>query len=658
MSDLNYKKLLEITNKIEFVDYLTNLNQLYETTFKFQQLNENDLKFSLIKTLQKWLEECIDDLQTTTKPSPNFNCICSCLNAIRILSRDKDLSFNNEEILIILQKLAGLNDEPTCTQNQITKLNFLNLNNLNQNQEIVNLSLKSMANLIYNSSFAQIFYAKTNLIDIITNYIKDFNMKFYTNNITICTFNIRLLFLLTIFNRSLCLKLKDNFHILTYLIEIIDQIIKDNLNDKRSKINNTASSSSKNNHVEMCYLKSIDIDYLIELLKLLYNLTMDKKESTKMSIEEYEAHLMRLVSILRDLLTCKEEILNSIDENQMEILSKQQNKSKLDDLHSNIINLLLNMPLFCFEELLIPLDSSENNKQVIKKTVKNTKRFNNNNKKTQFLDNSDYDFEGKNLEAINIILQYLKKCLNLYLKSNNNNNNQVLNIKNPEFIVDHLQPVLLLLTVISKSNCVIRKFCRLKVLPPLGEEVFKLPTEGNCLRNQLVCLMTDMNLHIKRLTEQFLYVLCKENVGRLIKYTGFGNAAGLIADIGFLKLNLNKDTKDVDAYSTDSESSDTEEYERIKDYVNQVTGRYEKDRKSLFDGLSEEQKECIAHELMCGIDKLSKIGVIKPAGIDESGKLVEISHVLEVPDYIEKIKGLKINQKSRSDSENEVVEDA
>ena len=36
--------------------------------------------------------------------------------------------------------------------------------------------------------------------------------------------------ILTIFNKSLCVKLKENFQILIYLIEIIDQIIKDRLN--------------------------------------------------------------------------------------------------------------------------------------------------------------------------------------------------------------------------------------------------------------------------------------------------------------------------------------------------------------------------------------------------------------------------------------------
>jgi hypothetical protein len=191
------------------------------------------------------------------------------------------------------------------------------------------------------------------------------------------------------------------------------------------------------------------------------------------------------------------------------------------------------------------------------------------------------------------------------------------------------------------------------VLPPLGEhDVYKLPTDGKRLRNQLVCLMTEVNTNIKRLSEQFLFVLCKENIGRLIKYTGYGNSAGLIADIGFLKLSLKKETEDLDNYSTDSESSDTEEYEKIKDYVNNVTGRYEKDKKNPFDDLTDEQKEVIAHELMFTIDKMSRLGVIKPGGVDESGKVVEIEHVLQVPDYIQNMKKLTDSKNKEEDENN------
>ena len=54
-------------------------------------------------------------------------------------------------------------------------------------------------------------------------------------------------------------------------------------------------------------LSNEDIDYLVEILKTLYNLTVDLPNLTHsyaIQEEEEEAHLMRLVSILRELLLC------------------------------------------------------------------------------------------------------------------------------------------------------------------------------------------------------------------------------------------------------------------------------------------------------------------------------------------------------------------
>jgi hypothetical protein len=52
-------------------------------------------------------------------------------------------------------------------------------------------------------------------------------------------------------------------------------------------------------------------------------------------------------------------------------------------------------------------------------------------------------------------------------------------------------------------------------------------------------------------------------VDRLIKYTGYGNAAGLLYDFGLLgpQHNTNKEQ-----YSSDSDESDTESYKKICDH--------------------------------------------------------------------------------------------
>ena len=47
----------------------------------------------------------------------------------------------------------------------------------------------------------------------------------------------------------------------------------------------------------------------------------------------------------------------------------------------------------------------------------------------------------------------------------------------------------------------------------------------------------------------------------MIKYTGYGNCAGLLAQLGLLKMNEINYKGD---YSSDSEDSDTEEYSELK----------------------------------------------------------------------------------------------
>lgn len=78
--------------------------------------------------------------------------------------------------------------------------------------------------------------------------------------------------------------------------------------------------------------------------------------------------------------------------------------------------------------------------------------------------------------------------------------------------------------------------------------------------------MTVPDTDVKQLVADWLFVLCKENVGRLIKYTGYGNAAGLLANRGLMLGTCpSGPSTSRDAYSSESEDSETEEYARLKD---------------------------------------------------------------------------------------------
>lgn len=68
----------------------------------------------------------------------------------------------------------------------------------------------------------------------------------------------------------------------------------------------------------------------------------------------------------------------------------------------------------------------------------------------------------------------------------------------------------------------------------------------------------------------FLFVLCKENVNRLIKYTGYGNAAGLLASRGLMGVQ----PQSIGDYSSDDDDSETEEYSMDKAQIDPMIGEF------------------------------------------------------------------------------------
>uniref|UniRef100_A0A1I7XCI4 Synembryn-A n=1 Tax=Heterorhabditis bacteriophora TaxID=37862 RepID=A0A1I7XCI4_HETBA len=167
--------------------------------------------------------------------------------------------------------------------------------------------------------------------------------------------------------------------------------------------------------------------------------------------------------------------------------------------------------------------------------------------------------------------------------------------------------------------------CFLQILPPLKDtDVCRRPDEGNSLRNKIVRVMMSPAFS-KDLAAEFLFVLCKRSVNRLIKYTGLGHAAGLLANSGLLgQINAPKN-------DSDSEDSETEEYKAIQDRVNPVTGCLRPPScTSPFDGMSEEQKEYEAMRLVDAMHKLMNTGVIQPGTVGDDGRPRAVEHVLEL----------------------------
>lgn len=122
------------------------------------------------------------------------------------------------------------------------------------------------------------------------------------------------------------------------------------------------------------------------------------------------------------------------------------------------------------------------------------------------------------------------------------------------------------------------------------------------------------------------------SVGRMIKYTGYGNAAGLFANRGLLPVrNAGSYSGE---YSSNSEDSDTEEYKQMQHGINPVVGCYEPPRPNPLEGMSDEQKEYEAMKLVNLMDQLNRQGLVQPCKMGEDGRPQAVEHILELQDSI------------------------
>ncbi|XP_076237343.1 ric8 guanine nucleotide exchange factor A isoform X2 [Calliopsis andreniformis] len=257
---------------------------------------------------------------------------------------------------------------------------------------------------------------------------------------------------------------------------------------------------------------------------------------------------------------------------------------KEDDLQSNIANLLTVIPYQYYSTIIPPAE--EKHKHV---------------------------FQDVDMSAISALLKFLDGRLNC-----------------KDDLIGNLSPIVSAFIRLVKTERLIRKYTRMQILPPL-KDVMQRPEEGTTLRAKLCKLLTSPITEIRDLVADFLFILCKENVARMVKYTGYGNAAGMFANKGLLGPNKGKS-----AYSSESEDSETEEYLQHKEQINPVTGCFEHPKPNPLEGMSEEQKEYEALQLVGLVDKLTRAGIVQPCRIGEDGKPKPIEHVLELQEELPK----------------------
>ncbi|KAB1270451.1 Synembryn-B, partial [Camelus dromedarius] len=299
-------------------------------------------------------------------------------------------------------------------------------------------------------------------------------------------------------------------------------------------------------------------------------------------------------------------------------------------LFSNAVNLLSNVPVSCLDVLICPLTHEETTQEA---TTLDELPGDKTTEKETVLKNSTMVYNGMNMEAIHVLLNFMEK-----------------RIDKGSSYREGLTPVLSLLTECSRAHRNIRKFLKDQVLPPL-RDVTNRPEVGSTVRNKLVRLMTHVDLGVKQIAAEFLFVLCKERVGdysehpripvsclkiysvfavdSLLKYTGYGNAAGLLAARGLLAGGRG------DNWYSEDEDTDTEEYKNAKPNINLITGHLEEPMPNPIDEMTEEQKEYEAMKLVNMLDKLSREELLKPMGLKPDGTITPLEEALNQYSVIE-----------------------
>ncbi|XP_043404033.1 synembryn-A isoform X1 [Chelonia mydas] len=499
-------------------------NQEKSQCFTFED-EEREERKKMAQLLIKFLER---ELQ----PS----CQVTCLESIRILSRDKSCldPFATREGLQTLARHAGID----YSEELIREVPDL---------DVILEALKCLCNIVFSSPRAQELTAEARLVVGLTERIKLYNEKNLPHEVKF--FDLRLLFLLTALRVDIRQQLAQELRGISLMTDTLELT----LGVKWLDPHEVATEGSP-----PLPLPRQETERAMEILKVLFNITFDSSKREVDEGQEDAALYRRLGALLRHCL-----------------MISADGEDRTEEFHSHTVNLLGNLPLMCLDVLLTPKVRP-----------------------------GSLEYMGVNMDAVSVLLDFLERRLDRGHK-----------------LKETLTPVLNLLTESARVHRQTRKFLKAKVLPPL-RDVKNRPEVGNLLRNKLVRLMTHIDTDVKHCAAEFLFVLCKESVSRFVKYTGYGNAAGLLAARGLMAGGRAEGE-----YSED-EDTDTEEYKEAKPNINPVTGRVEEKLPNPMEGMTEEQKEYEAMKLVNMFDKLSRQQVIQPMGMTPGGNLTSLENAV------------------------------
>jgi len=195
-----------------------------------------------------------------------FKHFLAFLVTLRILSRDKkDLEnlFTADRIETLLQfaRLVG-------------KDSFLRAENLNENEsKVVIEAQKCISNLIFNNNVIRKLCCHNGCIDGIM-----LRLRMYKNPglpIEVKYFDMRILFLITALNSEMVAKIRDEYHGIVYLIEELDLLLKESQECESTEKDHGVCVKDDNQMETVCLLSDQIVDACCEVLKVLFNLTVD-----------------------------------------------------------------------------------------------------------------------------------------------------------------------------------------------------------------------------------------------------------------------------------------------------------------------------------------------------------------------------------------------
>ncbi|KAL7744942.1 hypothetical protein ACLKA6_007215 [Drosophila palustris] len=497
-----------------------------------------------------------------------------CLNTVRILTRD-EFSLQThyiEQELSTLLSLARI-DATASTEVQLDE----ELSDAQAN--IIAESLKCLCNLVYQSADCRRQCLRQYSIDAIVKRLADSDSSMHNYPSTLEYYDMKLLFLLTALEPTARTRLQIDLNGLIYMTKWLD--------DKLAEFATGTAASDE------------QLNIICELLKVMFTVTSAPDKSPN----EYEIQSLHLTGVLRELLL------------RFGSLSTERERAVV----THAINLLTNISSSCLTELTLKCSNAEAETQKDRKeTEKGAETA------TEAGTASAAQppakccalcFEKRNVRCLEVLLAYLRGGLA----------QQEAEASSHEL----LSPVLTVLVKCARSDRIMRHYLRKEILPPL-KDVSQRPEIGNELRNHLCRFLTLPAMILRDLAAELLFVLCKEDVGRMIKYTGYGNAAGLFAKRGVLDCRRIEGTD----YSSDSEDSDTEEYKQQQQSFNPVLGCVEQPKRNPLEGMSDEQKEYEALKLVNLLEQLRKDGIVQPALIDKDGKPQPLEHILQLQEEL------------------------